>query len=71
MPVPDGAARFRCQLQVPAAGFCCRWQLEEVFRRIAGKVALLADKVALTGWLKLCQVAVGVRAGAEGLGCSK
>jgi len=37
----------------------------EVWRRLAGKVALLADKPALTGWLKPRQVAVGVKAGSE------
>ena len=37
----------------------------EFWRRVAGKVALLADKDALTGWLKPGQVAVGVRSGAE------
>jgi hypothetical protein len=37
----------------------------EFWRRVAGKVALLADKEALTGWLKPSQVAVGVKAGSE------
>ena len=37
----------------------------ELWRRVAGKVALLADKARLTGWLKPGKVAVGVRAGAE------
>jgi len=37
----------------------------EVWRRVAGKVALLADKSALSGWLKPSQVAVGVKAGSE------
>jgi hypothetical protein len=39
----------------------------EYWRRVAGKVALLADKEALSGWLKPCQVAVGVKAGAEAI----
>jgi len=37
----------------------------ELWRRVACKVALLADKVYITGWLKPSQVAVGVKAGAE------
>ena len=30
-----------------------------------GKVALLADRESVVGWLKPCHVAVGVKAGAE------
>ena len=37
----------------------------EFWRRVAGKVALLADKVDVIGWLKPSQMAVGVKAGAE------
>ena len=37
----------------------------EFWRRVGSKVALLADKVDVSGWLKPCQVAVGVKAGAE------
>ena len=37
----------------------------EFWRRVACKVALLADEVYITGWLKPSQVAVGVKAGAE------
>ena len=39
--------------------------VREFWRRVAGKVALLADKESVTGWLKPFQVAVGVKAGAE------
>ncbi len=37
----------------------------EFWRRVAGKVSLLADNEAVGGWLKPCQVAVGIKAGAE------
>ena len=37
----------------------------EFWRRVAGKLALAADKDTLTGWLKPRQVALGVKAGSE------
>ena len=37
----------------------------EFWRRVSGKVSLSADQEDLSGWLKPCQVAVGVKAGGE------